>query len=139
MTHEAEPRRAAPFIASSRAGLYLQPGMIRLLSSIFVALALFLSPLAMASGSGMAMSHPAPASAPEAAGHCAGSEGPADEGKAHVKLSCASACAAFLPRGPVTSDEAPAARVVVAMSRPQLLAGIHPEGETPPPRMTPEI
>ena len=139
MTHNVEPRPDAPFVASSRAGLYLRPGMVRLLSSIIVALALFLSPLAMASGSGMAMSHPAAASTSEAAGHCGGSETPADDGKGPVKLSCASACAAFLPAGPAASDEAPADPAVLTHAGPQLLVGVHPEGETPPPRMTPEI
>jgi hypothetical protein len=113
--------------------------MVRLLSSLFVALALFFSPLSMASGSGMAMSHPMTSAAPETEGHCAGGESSTDESKAPAKLSCASACAAFLPATPVASDEAPAGPAVLTLSGPKLLIGIHPKGETPPPRITPEI
>ena len=130
---------SAPFIVSSRASLYLPSGMVRLLSSLFVALALFLSPLSMAGGSGMAMSHPVTSAAPDMEDHCAGSESSTDEGKAPAKLSCASACAAFLPASPIASNEAPAERVALTLPGPQLLIGIHPEGETPPPRLSPEI
>ena len=113
--------------------------MIRFLSSLFVALALFTSPLAMASGAGMAMSHPMTTAAPGAAGHCMGGAPSSDQGDSPMELSCASTCPAFLPDGGEASDEAPAALAVLTLSHNPLLVGIHPEGETPPPRMTPEI
>jgi hypothetical protein len=105
---------------------------------LFVAMALFLSPLAIGSGAGSAMSH-ATASATAVGDHCAGREAPSDEGSSSLDLSCASSCAAYPPFTPLPADKPAAARAKLAIAEPQLLAGIHPEGETPPPRMTPEI
>ena len=111
--------------------------MYRLVASLLVALALFVSPLVMASGAGMAMPHAAALS--QVDGHCAGEEAPADEDGAPAKGSCASACAACLSLGASSSAAASIAPLVIAANGPQVLSGIHPEGETPPPRMTPEI
>jgi hypothetical protein len=139
MTAEPGTVRDASFIAGSGLCPYVRAGMIRLLSCLFVALALFASPLMMANGAGMAMSH-APADAGlGAAGHCAGDEAPADQQEAPTELSCASTCAAFLPHVPVAADEVPVALAVLKLPRDHSLPGIHPEGETPPPRITPEI
>ena len=107
--------------------------MHRLIASLFVALAMFVSPLAMASASGMSMAHATVSARPD--GHCAGGETPDHDGSAPGKASCASSCAACLSIGPVSSDKAPTAAVAIAMAGPQLLSGIHPERETPPPRI----
>jgi hypothetical protein len=139
MTREAKPGLEVGFIVGSQQRSYLRPGMIRFLSSLFVALALFWSPLAMVSGAGMAMSHPSATAASDTGGHCTENEAPSGEESAPSELSCASACAAFLPCGPTTANEAPTAQAVLTLLGPQLLAGIHPEWETPPPRMTSEI
>ena len=111
--------------------------MYRLIASLLVALALFVSPLAMANGAGMAMPH-APALS-QVDGHCAGEEAPADDEGAPAKASCASACAACLSLGATSSAAVPMAPLVIAATGPQVLSGIHPEGETPPPRILPEI
>ena len=113
--------------------------MLRLLSSLFVAMALFFSPVAMASGAAMAMPHATPGGGNVSADHCAGDEAPADDNKSGFKLSCGSACAAVTPNDAVHSGEAHGTGAVLAMSGHQILTGIHPERETPPPRITPEI
>ena len=139
MRHDASLRRGAAFIAGSRARSYLGGGMHRLLSTLLVALALIMSPMAMASG--------ALANAPAAAGHetaapsahCAGDEMPASGDTHAEQLSCAAACAA-LPALPLSSGAASATLSAppVAALNPALL-GFEPEGETPPPRITPVI
>lgn len=127
------------FIARSPRRLYLRWGMLRLLSSLFVVMALFFSPVAMASGAAMAMPHAAPVSGNVSVDHCAGDEAPTDDNKSGFKLSCGSACAAVTPNDHVRSAEAPPVRPSLATSGHQILVGIHPERETPPPRITPEI
>lgn len=139
MTPEERHGRLARFIAGSLRLPHLEPEMIRFLSSLFVALALFASPLAMTSGAGMAMSSPTATAAPAGGNHCAAGDPASDQGDAPRELSCASACPAFLPAGAAASDEAPAALAILTRFRHPLLMGIHPEGETPPPRMAPEI
>ena len=139
MRHDASLRRGAAFIAGSRAHSYLGGGMYRLWSTLLVALALIMSPMAMASG--------ALANAPAAAGHetaapsahCAGDEMPASGDTHAEQLSCAAACAA-LPALPLSSGAASArlSAPPVAAPNPALL-GFEPEGETPPPRITPVI
>ena len=124
------------FIASSHRRFYLQSNMLRFLSSLLVAMALFLSPLAMGSGAGMAMPH---ATATAAGDHCAGGKVPSGEDDSSMKVSCASSCAAYPPFTPLPAEKSTTARARLGIAKPQLLAGIHPEGETPPPRMTPEI
>lgn len=111
--------------------------MVRLLSSLLIAIAMLFSPLVMTSGAGMAMPHAAAAAT--TTDHCAGEESPVGDDKAPVKASCASACAAFPAMAPVASEH-PLARDEDAEDRgSQLLAGVQPEGETPPPRIPPEI
>lgn len=133
-----DPRDGMPpaFIASSRRSFYLPSSMLRVLSSLLVAMALFLSPLAMAGGAGMAMPHAAVTAAGD---HCAGTEAPSDENDPAMEVSCASSCAAYPPLSPLPAEKPAALRAKLAIAKPQLLAGIHPEDETPPPRMTPEI
>lgn len=111
----------------------------RLLFSLLVALGLFVSPVSMASGGGMAMAHSTSIERVEANGHCAGSETPAEEPSDDSKMSCAAACAAFPPMLPATGEEIPLVKLADEMLAHTRLAGIHPEGETPPPRITSEI
>ena len=130
---------AMMFIAGTRQRPYLHSGMIRFLSFLLIALALFVSPLMMANGAGMAMPHGAAAAETQADDHCGGDENPADTKKSPAKASCASACAAFPAASPAHLEAAPAVRAVIDASPAQLLSGIHPEGELRPPRITPEI
>ena len=127
------------FIAGTRQPPYLRSSMIRLLSSFLVALILFLSPLMMANGAGMAMPHAAAAANAQTDNHCAGDQAPSENQKSPAKASCASACAAFPAVSPAPSGVAPAVRLAIVASRPRVLSGIHPEGELRPPRNTPEI
>jgi hypothetical protein len=111
--------------------------MIRLFASFLVALALFFSPMAMEMGGGMAMGHSTMA---QMDGGCTGMDHSSpDEQKSDMKMACAIACAA-LPGSPAclaeqTSSPKPANVALAA----QVLTGIWPEGETPPPRIAPEI
>lgn len=139
MKVESDLGIGALFIAGTRHHLYLRCSMIRLFSSLMIAIALFVSPLVMANGAGMAMPHVAVTSEAQTGSHCADSEAPSDEEKSRGEASCGSACAAFPAVGPAHPKEAPAARTAVAAGVPQALSGIHPEGELRPPRITPEI
>ena len=130
--------RPVPFIARTRGSGYLGRTMLRLFACLFAAMALFFSPIVMAGG-GMAAAHvPTTASAmPD--GHCSGSEAPADDPQRDISEGCAGSCAAFEPAFPRIPEEAAAKRAAPPLPTHQLLVGIHPEGETPPPRITPEI
>jgi hypothetical protein len=139
MKVESGLRVGALFIAGTRHHLYLRRSMFRLFSSLLIALALFASPLVMANGAGMAMSHAAATFEVQAGSHCADGEAPADHKKSQGKASCASACAAFPAVSPSPLEVAPAVRPPVAAGVPQALSGIHPERELRPPRIPPEI
>lgn len=141
MKTETGALRLASLVVAERPRPYLPGSMIRLFSSLLVAIALLLSPMAMASGAAMAMPGAAVAAVAEsvADGHCAGKEAPADEEKAPAKASCASACAAVPAASPVFLEDAAVAREAISLRGPQVLSGIHPEGETPPPRIIREI
>lgn len=140
MTHDVSIGREPVFIVRSSATSHLIGGMHRLLSSLLVALALLLSPMAMASGVMENTAHAAtPNAGAAAAAHCAGDEMPSPNDTKAEHLSCAAACAA-LPAAPPPSCTAQApsgARLITAY--PPALIGFEPEGETPPPRMTPVI
>ena len=139
MKIEASRLPGMMFIARTRQHPYLKSRMIRLLSSMLVALALFVSPLLMASGASMAMPHAAEASETQMGSHCADSEAPAEGDNSRGDASCASACAAFPAIGPADLKDALPVRPAAAAGVPQALSGIHPEGELRPPRITPEI
>ncbi len=139
MMIDARQAGDASFIAGSAQGPYLRSGMIRLLSSLFVALALFASPLMMANGAGMAMSHAPTETSSALAEHCRDDQAPSNQHHAPKKMSCATGCAAFLPDEPIEVDAAPVTLALLTVPQEQSLAGIHPEGETPPPRIAPEI
>ena len=130
---------AAPFIAGHSGTHYVWRRMPRLLSSLLLALALLLSPLAMIGGAGSA--HAAMPQAASAGGHCAETApAPGHEMPAPImEVGCAMACAAVAAAEPLTAERLPDVVVQPALLGDQLLSGIHPEGETPPPRIRPEI
>ena len=130
---KTEPKEPA-FIADSRGRLYLHPDMLRLLSSLLAALALFWSPIAMASGAGMAM--PATVEMTASAAHCPDSDAPPEDRQSDVKMSCASSCAAFPALAPAIADRPRSFRAEVEIAKGKVLVGIDSERETPPPRNT---
>lgn len=105
--------------------------LLRLLSSLLVALAMLIAPVAMAGG---AMAKPVTAAAAPADhfGHC--DEAPEDERKAPVHMSCASSCAAMPAVQPQVPDLAAPAPAAPPLAPGNGLNGIAPEAETPPPR-----
>ena len=111
--------------------------MIRLFAFFLVALSLLFSPIAMDMGGGMAMAHSATA---EMDGGCVGmNHSSPDNQKSDMKMNCALACAA-IPGTPSSLDEqASPLKAKTVMVAAQVLTGIWPEGETPPPRIAPEI
>ena len=130
---------AAPFIAGRAGPHYVWRCMPRLLSSLFLALAVLLSPLAMIGGAGS--SHAAMPQAASPALHCA-EETPAPQHEKRapgMEAGCAIACAAVPAAQPFTPERLPHDAMAPALLGDQLLSGIHPEGETPPPRIRPEI
>lgn len=130
-------RASISFIATAQAEAYLDRTMLRLFACLLAALALFFSPIVMAGGAAAAHVPSTASAMPD--GHCSGSQAPADDQRADISGGCASSCAAFQPAFPRISKEAADSRAVPPLPTHQSLAGIHPEGETPPPRMTPEI
>ncbi len=137
--HDRRISNAPMFMRGSRGPHYPRSHMLRLLSSLIVALALFFSPLAMANGSGMAASHSAAAVQAEASGPCVDHDVPSGHEKSSTDMSCASACAAVPGLSAIVADEVVMSSPEVIMAGHQVLIGIHPEGETPPPRISPEI
>jgi hypothetical protein len=105
---------------------------LRLLSSLLVALALFLTPLAMTGGAAMAHGGTATSEMP---GHCtdpaAGSD--MDHGS-KAKLQCMAMCAAVPAIPAAMAVHVAAPRVVLAMTAVPMRAGIAPDRDTPPPR-----
>ena len=130
---------AALFIAGRFGWHYLWRSMPRLLSSLLLALALILSPLAMIGGAA-----PAQAAMPHAvsaAGHWA-ETAPAQEHEKRapgMEVGCAIACAAVPAAEPISAERLPLKAMMPAVPADQLLSGIYLEGETPPPRIRPEI
>lgn len=111
--------------------------MFRFAASIFVAIALFCSPLMMGSGAA-AMAQGAPA-ATMADGCAAMDHGAPDDQKPDAKMSCAVACAA-LPAHPIAISSAPALpRAPNTAGSARLLFGIVADAQTPPPRTAPTI
>lgn len=111
--------------------------MFRIISALFVALAMFLSPVLMASGAGMA--HAAPAAQTSGDDHCRGDSPPGDNQKPDMKMSCASACAAVPAATAAVAGPEVQSKGLAAAPEPLILAGLAPERETPPPRTTPAI
>ena len=125
-----------PFIAGRAGPHYVHGRMSRVLSAFLLALALFLSPLAMI-GSG---AHAAMPDTTSSASHCSddgtapqqGQDGP------RMNVGCAMSCAAIAAAEPAAhAQDLPEPAQLGAVPA-RLLSGIHPEGETPPPRIAPE-
>lgn len=112
---------------------------MRLLSSLLIALAMFVSPVAMASGSAAAMPHGSVMEAVAAAAHCAETEAPVDRETPEPGMSCIATCAAFPALPSIIHDPFRPAKALHPVTEQQHLATIAIEGETPPPRMTPRI
>ena len=130
---------AAPFIAGRFRSHYVSRSMPRLMSSLLLALALLLAPLAMIGGASSA--HATMVQTASAAMHCA-EEGPAQKHEKRapgMEVGCAMACAAVPTTQPFTAERLPHSAMAPALFSDRLLFGIHPEGETPPPRIRPEI
>ena len=133
MKAEAAVPQARLFIAGSRGRTYIGLSMNRLLSFLVVALALLLSPMAMAHGAMPATAQTATHSL-MASSHCSGDEQPAPNDKKPGEFSCAAACAAIPGVAPCD------ARLAMFGEPPEethgeALIGFVPEGETPPPRI----
>lgn len=132
---------AALFIAGRSRSHYVGRSMNRLLPSLLLALALLLSPLAMIGGAGAAHAAMPQASSASRAMHCA-EQGPAPQQEKRapgMEMGCAIACAAVPAAEAFTAERLPHDAMAPALLGDQLLSGIHPEGETPPPRIHPEI
>lgn len=130
---------AAALIAGRSGSPYVWRSMPRLLFTLLLAFALLLSPLTMIGGAGAA--HAAMPQAASAAAHCA-EQGSAPEHEKRapgMELGCAIACAAVPATEPFTAERVPHDAMSPALLGDQLLSGVHPEGETPPPRIRPEI
>lgn len=109
---------------------------LRLFSSILVALALFLSPVAMSIGGIAAQVHAATVEMPEMTAHCDGLGEPLDKSQPHMKPGCAATCAALPAFSPDTPAQSRPLKACATTSVPPPLAGITPEVTYPPPRFS---
>jgi hypothetical protein len=132
-------RASTLFIAPTLGRAYLGRTMLRIFACLAAALALFFSPIVMSGGAGMAAAHAPGAASAMVEGHCSGNEAPADDQQQDFSGGCASSCAAVAPAPSRLGGQAGVSRTPPPLLSHQLLAGIDPEGETPPPRITPEI
>lgn len=107
---------------------------IRFISAVFLALALFLSPVARMGDGGMAMAAEAPVAASTTDGHCSDAADHSGTKKPGVGISCASACAALHATLPAVARHIDVERVRESETTRPSLAGIFTEFETPPPR-----
>lgn len=112
--------------------------MMRFVSSLLVALALLFSPLAMSTGGAAAASDGTPA-VMTANSPCAGPAAPSENDHSNAAFSCAMICAAVPAAETVTREPLSILQGKPAVLASQMLIGVAPEGESPPPRMTPEI
>jgi hypothetical protein len=110
--------------------------MLRLVSALWVALALLVSPVVMAG-----TAHAAPPSMEMAGDHCAdmGEAPQSDKSMPGMDIACAMACTALPAAAPDIAAAATLQPTAALAPRAGTLAGIHPESETPPPRILPEI
>lgn len=110
--------------------------MFRLFLLIAAVFGLFLAPVGMANGAAIASASVVGSS--DHVAHCAG-EDPQEDRSSEEMIGCVSACSALpaleAPYTPLAKKETAKAQLPTH----QLLLGIYHEGETPPPRITPEI
>lgn len=64
---------------------------------------------------------------------------PSGTDRSDAMADCAVTCATFVAVEPTISDNVPSTKEEVLVARYATLIGIRPEGEKPPPRITPEI
>lgn len=131
-------RNRPPFIESSGRPAYLAATMFRLLSSMLVAIALLLSPMVMTSGGAMAAPHN-PTMVVGMDGHCAETDVPSGNDRSKAMADCTVTCPMFASVEPMVADNGSPAKEDVFVAKYATLIGIRPEGEKPPPRITPEI
>ena len=112
--------------------------MLRFLSTLFTALALLASPLAMVGG-GVAMAHVRPMETMVSSGHCSESKLPSSDHKSDIQINCLTACAGIPAVEPVVMEAVPPVRAAAVAAGHRTLTGVRPEGETPPPRSASEI
>lgn len=112
--------------------------MLRFLSALLVALALFFAPLAMANDGGMAKAHTTTAGATsEMSAHCMDMEEPADTQRdSGMKMDCMSACSTLPAFQPIVGERLAPVALATEAFKPKALIGIPPESETPPPRLS---
>lgn len=139
MSLKLRHRNGLTFIASSSAKPYLAANMFRFLASLLVAFGLMFALVAMTHGQAMATPHSsAPAMVKNDDG--AGEHSPSSSHRSGMDISCAITCAAAVPAAePMVTDRIAPPKAELAPAGFQELVGIQPEGETPPPRITPEI
>ncbi len=123
-------------VAPQSAGHYDGLHMLRLISALWVALALLVSPVVMAG-----TAHAAMPSTEMASDHCAdmGETKPSDKNMPGMDIACAIACTALPAAAPYIAAAGMLQPIAALSSRADALAGVHPESETPPPRIHPEI
>ena len=126
-----------PFIAGRAGPHYVHRRMSRLLSTLLLAFSLLLSPLAMIGGG----AHAAMPHTTSSAVHCADDGAAPQQGQDAPKMNvgCAMACAAIAAAAPAAGAQVRLEPAQLGAVPARLLSGVHPEGETPPPRIAPEI
>lgn len=116
----------------------MQRSMLRAFFCLFAVMALLLSPSLTGGATGMAMAHSSTVAASGLDGHCDGSTNSEDSHHSREQAGCTAGCAAVAPTQPLTPGvELFPASTEATTSK--ILNGIFPEGEKPPPRITPEI
>lgn len=105
--------------------------MFRFLYSLLVALALFVSPLSMLGDGGTAMAHGSALGAAD--GHCP--DMPQSKKQNKNTLDCSSICSAIAAAPAPVMKPFALAGVTVPMLQ-HALAGVAPESEKPPPRIS---
>lgn len=138
MLNSSGYRKRPSFIESSGRPDYLAATMFRLLSSMLVAMALLFSPMVMTSGEAMAAPHSS-ATAIGMDDHCAETDAPSGDDQSKAMADCTVTCSMFVAVEPKIDDDGPLAEEDVFLTKYATLIGIRPEGEKPPPRITPEI
>src|SRR5690606_16066229 len=107
--------------------------MMKLLSSLLIALAMLVSSVSMASGNATAMPHQGAMEMASVAGHCAGSESSSDRKSPEPGMHCAALCAAFPAIAPFIEQRDQPPKTLHPLVGQQDLAAITLERETPPP------
>lgn len=130
------PCASEPALQAGRAEPISALIMLRLLTSLFAALGLLFMPLGMTTSAAMAQPAAVEASMED---HCVGTDRAPDEQRSSAEMGCASACAAIYLALPAVCEHIPTLWVKIEMVRHQMPVGIAPEGETPPPRIIPEV